>query len=1220
MPTKGIITNFPAQQEYIQESVEVYIRLLSNGRKPTVNDLLNVTAPDGFSPCPQKKWHRPWLCHKEPEKRSSSDNKDTVIKLVAPPSSDTANTADEEGLPGDTLLGYRWNCKTDAISTNKSPWLNIHPARRGRRPAWARIHEANDLLKIHKLKPLRQRQALSAAHALFDPNNTFPFVLAMLKYVYRYLILSSPAGSTYETELSDEFVKHHLLPAVSAVLTVKKMTQHRTWRLPVAVDYSKVRFEIDTLSDGCWGVTAGAACIVYLLQRYLWDGEKRTKIFLYAAQVGLNPMSRLIHQVDSELQGFNIAAKETKKAIAALRNDGIAFTAGQVRMTSDSQTGLSLCCKASLQLDMTAGLIVSRVQETFGNDGLFHAPGQLFSGNVDLLTRYDPGLLSKIQADPDEFYSPKFLHPEVPDRVTVPVEKMKKDLALPHLCQKMHVWCQVADGLPPNLLEVAEARDPMSEHKGFNSTGRGPLQRTQKCSQPCLTCGTSKVEEAHPKDQMILREAQNKTKTKTKTKKAVPNLLAAAGISGFKSHKPRHTSRSARSGLVDKRPLQDLNVWKTLLNKRRGYSFTVRVIKRCLAFIKGCRKGSGGGQDNLDAHQTALRLLFQAERSNSFKAAETRRGYHGFELVEDQGILFIQGRSIDPGTEEEPSILKQDNHILISEKQEAGYMVPLMAGHTALAKATMEEIHDEFHGDSPASANARYSRYFYTASGSLAYFRQLKQKCFSCRRVNARRGKDVISQMRRIHKDDMQEGISVMVDVAGPWLVHLNPNQVDRAATRSARRTRVKRWALLAICTFSHRIEVAELDSMSTGSLMTTLAEIQRANGWVVKRLALDPGSSLLPAAVDTARHFQQEEDNNEQAELEDNKNDSAPLLTPEESTELPPQEAAALLAGLKEQGITIRTPFTKASWRQGQIESSIKTFKRTLAASLMPGTSSPLTVCSFGRCIRMSANMMNLRPIVLLPSDPANSEPGELLLASPTSLRGPSNCAWMPLAAGRDYKGQAALIQQQQIKFRANHVKHTVRRMRSNSRMETSGPGWGIGSVVLITDMAGRGGRDHPYPRLARITAWMDPKTKSQALLSNGVNRPVGHLTLLVAANEQIDTGGKVIDEQVQADQEAFDLINNGLEDGASPSPPGAPPPPLPEASAGLPFASRSASPSPPEGTPYSPPEQQVMAPAPAAPAPEQQQEQQQEQERGHGAPLRRSLRQRRPPPRFRP
>jgi hypothetical protein len=370
------------------------------------------------------------------------------------------------------------------------------------------------------------------------------------------------------------------------------------------------------------------------------------------------------------------------------------------------------------------------------------------------------------------------------------------------------------------------------------------------------------------------------------------------------------------------------------------------------------------------------------------------------------------------------------------------------------------------------------------------------------------RGTDVIAPMRNIGEDSLVEGAEIQIDVAGPWEVFLYPKQVGAATTRSKKRSKVKQWVLLCVDMFSHRLECATLDSMSTDSLQSGLKECVGANGWSTRKISLDPGSSLLPAVHRTARHIQEDEDEHGEAE-----GDAA---LPDE--EVPPKEAAALLDGLRSAGWVVRTPWSTSSWKQAKIESSIRVFKRTLKASLMPG-SVPMTVTSLSRAVRLSANLLNLRPIVLLPSTAA--DPDELIAASPTSLRGPANCQWAPLGAGRDYAGQAAIIEQQQQSFRKHWITHYSRRLRATHKMAADGPGWDEGDIVLVTDLASKSGRDHPYPRLARIVGWLD-KQKSQAVLryqGGTVNRPVGRLSLLVKAGETIPTAGLLFDSEIQAD-----------------------------------------------------------------------------------------------------
>ncbi|MCP4482174.1 MAG: hypothetical protein GY817_05220, partial [bacterium] len=999
MPTKGLHSNLSVVvcPHLLNQAVIVYTNMLAKEQTPTKETLLTIPPPVGFVACTDAKWYRPWRAVASDEAPHSSSSLPILQLAGSPPAK--AGGGEEGDTDSTTLLGYRWNTTRDFISTDKSPSLNLHPPRRGRRPPWARITEAHDLLRIHGIKKLKHKHALSCAHACFDPLHSVPWVIAMAKYCYRFLILSSPGAAHYETELTDDFVEKHLYYAVEGILKAKKLlAQRRSWRLPLAVDYSTVQIELDTICDGAWGVMSGAAAMCYLLQRYTWEDKQRTAIYLYSATVGLNPLAKVTHQVDAELQGMALAVSLTASALAGLADEGIHLAP---RLTSDSQTALSMCCKAAVQLDLGAGLTCSRVQEMFGYANLYYAPGALFADCVDLLTRYDPRLLERIGP---EFYSPSFLLPTIDKRATTPVEDMVKVDHLPHLCPKQMIWCQVAESLPPNLLQTSKNHHNGSDLKGFSATGLGALHRKETCVNPCFTCGTADPGNAHIQDKVLLKAAKDKLRmqkgikindqTIVKQKKKKYNqTLAAAGLGAFKRHRKRHTARSARSGLVDKRPITDDNPWHELISRRRGYKPAQRVVARIIELFRK-RRNVENATDDLPAMDLALRLLFQSERANSYKAAETRRGNQTWRLVEESGILFIQGRAMDPGPPDSPSLLKQEDHLIIPEMQQISYMVPLLSPASALGRAVCQQVHDQFCGESAASAHARSSRYFYHTPSALKYYQELADSCFKCRRLRAQRGTDVIAPMRNIGEDCMIEGNSIMVDVAGHWNCYINPKQVGAVTTRASQRqprSTVKRWILIGVDMFSHRIEISCLDEMTTDSLTSGLNELMMANGWATKQIALDPGSSLVPAAHRTARHLQEDED--EQAEGAD-----AAVAGDED---VRPEVGAALLDGLRQGGFQIRQPFTQSSWKQAKIESSIRIFKRTFTASLQPG-STPLTVTSFDRCARLSANLLNLRPIVLLPSTAA--DPEELVSASPTSLRGPAHCQWAPLGAGRDY------------------------------------------------------------------------------------------------------------------------------------------------------------------------------------------------------------------------
>ena len=127
-------------------------------------------------------------------------------------------------------------------------------------------------------------------------------------------------GVNYDSVLTNGFVRDHLIYSVEAVLATKsRLAQPRTWHLPLVVNYSDVEVDMDVLSEGVYGCLAGGATMVFLVQRYLWQGEQRTSIYLYAASNGLNSLTKVHHQIDSKLLGMSLATKETEKALNTLK-------------------------------------------------------------------------------------------------------------------------------------------------------------------------------------------------------------------------------------------------------------------------------------------------------------------------------------------------------------------------------------------------------------------------------------------------------------------------------------------------------------------------------------------------------------------------------------------------------------------------------------------------------------------------------------------------------------------------------------------------------------------------------------------------------------------------------------------------------------------------------------------------------------------------------------
>ena len=193
--------------------------------------------------------------------------------------------------------------------------------------------------------------------------------------IYSYLD-GKDGGTDYEKVLDDVFVIHHMGPAVKAVLAAKQLsTTKRRWRLPPCILYRNMRIELDAISDGCWGVQAGSTTCLYLIQHYIFQGEKRVNIYLFSSATSLNPLTNISHQTDPELGGLALAVKETTKALSTLGDFNLTVNP---RLTSNSQTYLSLCCKASVQLHLRTALVVNRVQQVFGHQNIFFAPGDLF--------------------------------------------------------------------------------------------------------------------------------------------------------------------------------------------------------------------------------------------------------------------------------------------------------------------------------------------------------------------------------------------------------------------------------------------------------------------------------------------------------------------------------------------------------------------------------------------------------------------------------------------------------------------------------------------------------------------------------------------------------------------------------------------------------------------------------------------------------------------------
>ena len=241
-----------------------------------------------------RRWYKPWIqsttpAREDPSSVGEKDEKDEKDEPILRMAASAEHPAENSKLTcqGATLLGYFWDLENYALTKNKNSKINLYPARRGLRPSWGEISEAEDLLPLHRKKPFTQRQALAIAHNLYDPISSAPYLSASLKFMYRYLIISTSLAEdkegtqcNFDKALTDAFVREHLQPAVAlAINTKRRLAQRRTWRLDPCIPYSDIRITLECVVDGAWGSLLGSACLCYLIQRYTFMGSPRVSIY-----------------------------------------------------------------------------------------------------------------------------------------------------------------------------------------------------------------------------------------------------------------------------------------------------------------------------------------------------------------------------------------------------------------------------------------------------------------------------------------------------------------------------------------------------------------------------------------------------------------------------------------------------------------------------------------------------------------------------------------------------------------------------------------------------------------------------------------------------------------------------------------------------------------------------------------------------------------------------
>ena len=174
-----------------------------------------------------------------------------------------------------------------------------------------------------------------------------------------------------------------------------------------------------------------------------------------------------------------------------------------------------------------------------------------------------------------------------------------------------------------------------------------------------------------------------------------PDSFNAASLATLApAHQLNRMGKSAQAGLTDRRPHPvGTNIWRSLISRRRGYLFALKVLQRIITEAR--KHGSTSKKFYPSIKPKALFSLLQVERETRYRTMEKRRGNPSYALLEQSGIQFLSGRKLVPGNETNPSVLKQDKHILIAEQTDR-YCVPVLNPETSLGRAVTESTHNEF--------------------------------------------------------------------------------------------------------------------------------------------------------------------------------------------------------------------------------------------------------------------------------------------------------------------------------------------------------------------------------------------------------------------------------------------------------------------------------------------------------------------------------------------
>ena len=89
-----------------------------------------------------------------------------------------------------------------------------------------------------------------------------------------------------------------------------------------------------------------------------------------------------------------------------------------------------------------------------------------------------------------------------------------------------------------------------------------------------------------------------------------------------------------------------------------------------------------------------------------------------------------------------------------------------------------------------------------------------------------KRSNNMISPLRHIAESTMLEGVSIQVDIVGPYKMYTRAKQANNRELRRPNRAQVKMWLLLAVDYFTSRVELSVLEHMTTESVTAALQEI----------------------------------------------------------------------------------------------------------------------------------------------------------------------------------------------------------------------------------------------------------------------------------------------------------------------------------------------------------------------------------------------------------